>query len=177
MLAGGKNPLNRTSPIVDKPTVPGGRTRSSRKPTFSLATKKTPIWDSDVNQVVVMIAPADCISILGTILKPLQLDLPAAIVILVHGHTERDRPLVLNLNRSRFPVEEGRADSRLRNGHALIVQADDYLGIGKLDRLSVSLPVPGEKNQSILLRSLASRYGGNAIAVVLTELAPGETEA
>ncbi len=167
-----------TAPLtINKPNLLQGWPSKSRIEANSAATRDTPIWDSPVNQVVVMIAPAECISILRTVLGSVKPDLPAAILILVHGHTKRDRPLVVNLNKGRFPVEAGRAEGKLRNGHALIMQADEFMGVGKLGRLSVSLPVAGQKNQSILLESLATQYGGKVITVVLTKLEPGEAEA
>ncbi len=177
MLAGGEDPLITATRTDHKPDLLASWPFSSRKRSPLVPNEMTPIWDTDLSRLIVIIAPAECISILGTVLQPLQMDLPAAIVILVHGHTERDRPLAVNLNKGRFPVETGRVGTRLRNGHALIVQADEFLGVGKFDRLKMSLPVPGEKNESLLLRSLVSRYGRNTIGVVLTSLDAAETEA
>jgi chemotaxis response regulator CheB len=177
MLAGGEIPLITATRTEEKPSLLRRSSYPSRRLKAKAVPREPQTRDSEVNQVVVIVAPAECISILGTVLQPLEMDLPAALLILVHGRTERDRPLASNLNKGRFPVEEGRVGSQLRNGHALIVQADEFLGIGRLDRLKTSLPVTGDKNQSILLRSAVSRYGNDTIVVVLTSLEPAESEA
>jgi hypothetical protein len=129
-----------------------------------------------VSQVVVLIAPADCISILSTVMAPLPSGLPAAFVVLVHGLTEQDRPLEGNLNRMRFPVEMARPHTQLRNGHAVILQSDGPPYTGHFDQVTMEL-TPGLSDYGTVLKSILTRFGSNTIAVILTSLDPDETEA
>lgn len=131
----------------------------------------------DVVKVVVVLAPAECSALVSIVLAPLQTDLPAAIVILVHETANGDRSLASNLAKIRFPVESGANNTQLRNGHAVVLAADAQLYVGKFDRLSESENLAHGPVPTVLLRSIVTHYRENVLGVVLTSLEQPEVEA
>jgi two-component system, chemotaxis family, protein-glutamate methylesterase/glutaminase len=125
-------------------------------------------------KVVVLVAPANGVTILRSVLDRLPPDFPAAIVILLHTVPGRETPVAHKLNVNPHPlVLPGSDGATLRAERAHIVFPAQNLAIGENGCLAIA--TEGDASEPILA-SLAVRYGPAGIAVALTALDAREAE-
>jgi chemotaxis response regulator CheB len=139
-------------------------------PTLGLPLIAPTTKGSDLTQIVVMIAPPECASILSTVMRPLPSNLDAAVLVLVHGTAQRSRLIATKLNKGRFLVEAGQTGTQLRNGHAVVVLAESFVAVGEGNRLTTYMPETVFTSGSGLLKSALQIPGTLPTVVVLTSL-------
>lgn len=126
---------------------------------------------SDTEAIVVFVAPPEAVSVLRSVLRRFPPDFPAAIVILLHAGTGKERPVADNLNvDSGLLVMPGVDGTLLRRGRATLVRADERLTVG-----AGGVLMPAHDSETLLM-SIAARYRERAIAVALTGLGARESQ-
>lgn len=122
--------------------------------------------------VVALVCSAGGLDALNTVLEPLPREFPAAILIVQHTSPEYESHLAEILDqRTALDVRTADSGQPLRPGQALVAPAGQHLLVTPQRRTAL-IPVgpfpPSRPSADLLLTTLATAVGTQAIAVVLT---------
>lgn len=122
--------------------------------------------------IVALVASTGGLEAVSHVLRPLSADLPACVLVLVHGDPTRESVLAeIFSRRCSLPVREAQDDEELCPGEVLVVPPGQHLLVTPALRTALidsgAYP-PHRPSADLLLTSLALSAGGRAVAVVLS---------
>ncbi|MEA2169643.1 MAG: two-component system, chemotaxis family, protein-glutamate methylesterase/glutaminase [Solirubrobacteraceae bacterium] len=122
--------------------------------------------------VIALLASAGGLQAVARVLRGLPANFPAAIIVLIHQAPGRPSALPQIFARAcELPVEMAQSGQTLRRGEVLVIGPGQHLLIGR-DRRVLSIeagpPPPNRPSGDLLLVTLATALGSQAIAVVLS---------
>lgn len=130
--------------------------------------------DGAAGHAVGFVASAGGVVALGDVLRGLPADLDAAVIVVLHLLPEHPSHLAEILARqTHLQVKEAAGGDLLEPGWVYVAPPDAHLVVEEDATLSLRAEAPVRylrPSGDVLLESLASAYGGNCMAVVLTGL-------
>jgi two-component system, chemotaxis family, protein-glutamate methylesterase/glutaminase len=154
---------------VKKAWNPGMLRRNDPPPKSS--DEQTEAQEQPVRSVIVIGASAGGRAVIGTVLKDLSHDIPAAIVVMLHVAPDSDFDLPKWFKQfGHIEIRETRQGERLREGMVFVAPPGHSLSIhdGQLDVKTLEHSTSPRHTINYLFESAAKTYGDRVIGVILS---------